>query len=117
MKFALPRAGRLFDIGLLICLTLGAFAASARIGLAPPGSKDGVAVIFAPWTSASDSLSRATEPGGRFVRFGGLPFVTVVMPDDKTYATRVLARGAWLVMDPKIIAACAAVLSLGEQKP
>jgi hypothetical protein len=116
LKCVLPRVGRLFDIGFLVCVTLGAFAVSARIGLIPLTTDDGVAVMFAPWTSASESLSRATEPGGRFVRFGGTSFITVVMPDDQAYADRVLSRGAWLVMDPKVLAACVDALSLGEPK-
>lgn len=112
-----PRCGRFLDIGFLVCLTLGAFAASARIGLVPASSDNGVAVMFAPWTSASESLSRATEYGGRFVRFGGLPFVAIVMPNDRSYADRMLSNGAWLVMNPEFVAACAATLSFGEPSP
>ncbi len=111
MKCLSPRRGLFLDIGFLICLTLGAFVASARIGLLPLKSDDGVAVMFAPWTSAADSMTQATDSGGRFVRFGGLPFVAIVMPADRTYADRMLSRGAWLVMDPKFLAACAAALS------
>ena len=111
LKRPSPRGGKLLDISFIILLTLGAFAASARIGLAPRPSDGGVAVMFAPWTSAADSLSQATAAGGRFVRFGGLPFIAVVMPADAGYAGRMLSDGAWLVMDPKLLAACAAAFS------
>lgn len=109
-----PRSGRLLDISFLILLTLGTFAAGARIGLVPRTSDNGVAVMFAPWTSAADSFSRATENGGRFVRFGGLPFIAVVMPNDRVYVDRMLAHGAWLVVDPKLLAACTAAFSSSE---
>lgn len=114
MKCPSPPRGKILDIAFLIVVTLGGFAASARIGLVPRTSDDGVAVMFAPWTTASDSLSRATASGGRFVRFGGLPFIAVVMPPDAGYADRLFAHGAWLVMDPKLIAACAAALPFSE---
>lgn len=114
MKCLSPRGGKLLDISFLILLTLGTFAAGARIGLMPRTSDNGVAVMFAPWTSAADSLLQATESGGRFVKFGGLPFVAIVMPNDRTYAERMLAHGAWLVMDPKLLAACAAAFSSSE---
>lgn len=114
MKCPSPRRGLSLDIAFLFCLTLGTFAVSARIGLVPQNSDDGVAVMFAPWTSAPESLSQATQDGGRFVRFGGLPFIAIVMPGDAGYADRMLANGAWLVMDPKLIAACAAAFSTRE---
>jgi hypothetical protein len=114
LKCLSPRGGKLLDIGFLILLTLGAFAASARIGLVPRTSDGGIAVMFAPWTSAADSLSQATAAGGRFVRFGGWQFIAVVMPADPGYADRMLSGGAWLVMDPKLLAACAAAFSSSE---
>lgn len=62
--------------------------------------------MFAPWTSASEALSRATAPGGRFVRFGAFDFIAVVEPEAGGYAERVRANGAWLLADPMALAAC-----------
>ncbi len=98
--------GRAFDFAFLIVLTAGATLASAYVGLSPRDASRGVAVVFAPWTAADAALTRAVEAGSRFVRYGGLPFIAVVMPDDSGYAARIRAAGAWLVADPQALAAC-----------
>jgi hypothetical protein len=98
--------GRIFDIALLGSLTIGSALAAAHVGLAPRDPANGVAVVFPPWTAADAALSQAVEAGSRFVRFGGLPFIAVVMPDDAGYAARIRAAGAWLVADPQALAAC-----------
>ncbi len=96
----------IIDGGVLTCLSLGALYAVARTELTPRDPAQGVAVIFAPWTPADAALSQAVEGGGRFVRFGGLPFIAVVVPDDVKYPDRMLHAGAWLVVDPVALAAC-----------
>ena len=98
--------GRSLDIAFLACLSIGALYASARVGLSPRQPQTGVAVIFAPWTQPHVALSRAVETGSRFVRFDGLPFIAVVVPDDPDYPSRILTAGAWLVADPKALASC-----------
>jgi hypothetical protein len=99
---------KIADAGVLICLSLGAFYAGARTGLTPRDSSQGVAVIFAPWTSATDTLSRAVATGARFVRFGALPFIAVVIPDDAAYPDRMFGDGAWLVVDSQGPGGCSA---------
>ena len=106
------RSGRIAEIAIFAVVSLVALAASARIGLVPPNADNGVAVIFAPWTSPQTSIERATADGSRFVRFGGLTFITVVMPKAAGYAERMLDSGAWFVVDPKVLAACSAALSV-----
>ncbi|HEY4140027.1 MAG TPA: hypothetical protein VGM57_01360 [Pseudolabrys sp.] len=96
----------IIDGGLLTCLSLGALYAVARTELTPRDPTQGVAVIFAPWTTAEATLSQAVEGGGRFVRFGGFPFIAVVIPDDVKYPDRMLDGRAWLVVDPVALAAC-----------
>jgi hypothetical protein len=95
----------------LTLLSVGALFAGARAELVPRDRADGVAVVFAPWTAAGSTLVQAVDGGGRFVRFGGLPFIAVVMPDDSDYANRMLHAGAWLVLDPRALAACSAALT------
>jgi len=97
---------RSIDALLLTSLSLGALYATARIELKPSDPARGVAVVFAPWTTPDAALLRAVEAGGRFVRFGGLPFIAVVIPEDSSYSSRILSAGAWLVLDPQVIAAC-----------
>lgn len=106
---------KILDIGLLACLSLVALYAGARIGLTPRDPSQGVAVIFAPWTAAENTLARSVEGGSRFVRFGGLPFIAVVIPDNANYPDRMLGAGAWLVVDPQTLAACSAALSFTRQ--
>lgn len=97
---------KIADAGFLICLSIGALYAGARTGLAPQDPAQGVAVIFAPWTTAADVLSRAVSTGGRFVRFGGLPFIAIVIPDDAAYSAEMFGRGAWLVVDAQAPGGC-----------
>jgi len=97
---------RCFDTALIASLTIVSFFLIVRTGLAPQNPANGVAVVFAPWTSAESALTRATDPGGRFVRYGGFPFIAVVMPDTADYPERILAGGALFVLDPQALAAC-----------
>lgn len=110
------RRSKIVDAVLLGVLSLGAFCASARIALIPRDTTEGVAVIFAPWTTADKTLLRAIAGGSRFVRFGGLPFIAVVMPESTKYVDRMLGAGAWLVVDPRALAACSSVFSNNPTK-
>ena len=97
---------RYFDIGLISAAAVFSFAAVAAMALAPKKDSEAVAVIFAPWTGAADVFGLAVGPGGRFVRFGAFDFIAVVEPNAADYNTRVRANGAWLIADPKALAAC-----------
>ena len=106
MKYSSQTLRRAIDVTALVCLSIGALFVTARIGLVPRDPERGVAVVFAPWTSPESALARTVEAGARFVRFGGPTFVTVAIPEDRGYADRALASGAWLVVDPQVLAAC-----------
>ena len=106
---------KIVDAGLLISLAIGALYAGARTGLTPKDPSQAVAVIFAPWTSASQALSQAVATGGRFVRFGGLPFIAVVIPDDATYPDRMFGAGAWLVVNSQAPAACSSATPIARK--
>jgi hypothetical protein len=94
------------DIAALIALSIVALVASARATLPPREPERGVAVVFAPWTAPETALTRTVEAGARFVRFGGYGFIAVGVADDRGYAARAMAKGAWLVLDPQLLAAC-----------
>ena len=104
------------DLALLVLLSAAAFVIAAVTALAPRDPASGVAVVFAPWTSADMALSRSVEARARFVRFGGASFIAVVIPDDGGYQTRVLNAGAWLVLDPQALAACLPFLNTAPQR-
>ena len=106
MKFASQSLRHIIDITALAGLSIGTLLAAAHVGLAPRDPQRGVAVVFAPWTSAQTALTRTVEAGARFVRFGELNFITVAVPDDRGYPGRALAAGAWFVVDPQVLAAC-----------
>jgi hypothetical protein len=101
-----PTRIRWFDAALIFTAAVCSFGAAAAVALAPKKNADGIAVVFAPWTSAAESFARSTEQGGRFVRFGTFEFIAVVEPVDGDYSGRVRKNGAWFVADPAALAAC-----------
>jgi len=106
-RFVKPAgSGIALDIAILSTISAAALVATAIVLAAPRSLDSGVAVIFSPWTPANEALSRSSDAGGRFVRFGAFPFIAVVMPDDPDYVDRVLRRGAWFAFDPAALAAC-----------
>ncbi len=100
----LPSFRALFDHSLIAAAALLSLAVSAHLALKPRDPANGIALVFAPWSSEQATFLGALESGGRFVRFGGLPFIAVVMPENSQ--TKLNAVGAWFVADPKAIAAC-----------
>ena len=103
---AIRRGTRSFDVAVIAVLICVSFLAVLRIGLAPNNPAAGVAVIYAPWTTASEAMVRATDAGARFVRFGGFQFIAVVIPERPDYVEQVMKGSAWLVVDPQALAAC-----------
>ncbi|MCK9918365.1 hypothetical protein MXD81_55505 [Microbacteriaceae bacterium K1510] len=67
--------------------------------------------MFSPWTSAADTITQSVVHHGRFMRFGGAPFIAVVMPENDRYVGETLATGAWLILDSRLLAACGAAFS------
>jgi hypothetical protein len=111
MKVALRRLPtsvtlRWLDLSLIAILAVVSFGAILRIGLLPAKPDAGVAVIYAPWTTADQTMIRAVSAGGRFVRFGGFDFIAIVIPEQPDYVANVLAGSAFLVVDPQVLAGC-----------
>jgi hypothetical protein len=103
---AIRRSMRLLDLGVIVALICVSLIAILRIGLVPNNPTAGVAVVYAPWTPANETMVRAVEAGARFVRFGGFQFIAVVMPERPDYVDRVMKDSAWLAVDPQALAAC-----------
>jgi hypothetical protein len=111
MKVALRRlptlvAFRWLDLWLIAILAVVSFGAILRVGLQPANPDAGVAVIYAPWTTADQTMVRAVGAGARFVRFGGFDFIAIVVPERPDYVERVLAGSALLAVDPQVLAGC-----------
>jgi hypothetical protein len=102
---------------LIAVLAVASFIVILRVGLLPGNPDNGVAVIYAPWTPADQTMIRAVAAGARFVRFGGFDFIAIVMPERPDYVERVLAGSALLAVDPQVLAAClpVALLKKGSQ--
>jgi hypothetical protein len=97
---------RSLDLLLVALLCLASFAAILRVGLLPKNPQAGVALIYAPWTTADRTLERSVNAGARFVRFGGLDFIAVVKPERPDYVERALADYALLAIDLDVLNGC-----------
>ena len=111
-----PRLSRILEGTAIAAFALFSTIAVARIGLEPRDPSRGVGVIFAPWTDEATALSRAVAAGGRLVRFDGPSFIVVVEPESADYVRRIKDGGAWLVVDPKILAACLSFVPTGQAR-
>lgn len=91
---------------LLLPAALGGMSviAAGSLTLRPPQSGP-VAVLFPPWWPAERSMAAAA--GGAVIRFGAFPFVVVVMPEQATSAERLRRAGAWMLLNPQSLGACA----------
>ena len=110
-------AGNWIDYLALTVLSVGALCFTARATLAPREPESGAAVVFAPWTAPETAMATAVGAGARFVRFGGYGFIAVVAPDDRNYTARAMASGAWLVLDPQLLAACLTPFGVKAGRP
>lgn len=98
-----PVRFRWLDVLLLVAVALFSSGALAKLHLAPKEESDSIAVVFSPWTSAAETFVRASEAGGRFVRFGAFDFIAIVelRPSEAEQI-----KSAWLILDPVALAAC-----------
>lgn len=65
-----------------------------------------VAVVFPPWTSGSRAIEITVAAGASILRSGRFSFITVVRPNERDYAERVRANGAWFVINSKVFGGC-----------
>ncbi len=80
----------------------------ARIQFTPIAPNAAVAVVFPPWTRGGRAIEVAVAAGASILRLGRFPFITVVRSDEPDYAKRVIAKGAWFVLNSKTIGGCLA---------
>jgi hypothetical protein len=106
MGLSLRVTRRLLDGMVVVAFALASLYVTIRIGLAPRDPSAGVGVVFTPWTDGEAAMRRAVAAGGRFVRFGGFPFIVVMIPEDRDTIARVAADGALFIVDPQALAAC-----------
>lgn len=73
-------------------------------GMTPAG--DGVAVVFAPWTSFDEALVSVARSGGRYVRPGAFDFIAIATFEDPAFTSSVRRQGAWALLDPQVLGGC-----------
>ena len=95
------------NVGFLVMFALLGPIVLIRYGLQPRDPLAGVAVVFAPWTTAGAAVSRATAPGASLVRLGSVPSIVVVLPREAAYVDQILGQGALFALDPQFLATCA----------
>ena len=101
-----PKSIGWFDAAVLTTAAFISFGVTAAMTLSPKRGSEGIAVVFSPWTNASDAISQSSAAGARFVRFGGFDFIAVVQPENEGFAQNIRAKGAWFIADPSALAAC-----------
>lgn len=94
----------LYPLALLLGSLLVAFGIASR-----PADHGAVAAVFPPWWSGTDAV-RAAVGAGPVIRFGGLPFIVIVMTE-RGGAGRLRRAGAWAVLDPVALGGCGATAS------
>jgi hypothetical protein len=65
-----------------------------------------VAVAFPPWWTSQQIFEATASADAEIVRTTGIAAVLVVRPNDHEGLTRLRHAGAWLTLDPQVIAAC-----------
>jgi hypothetical protein len=88
----------------LLTVSLGTMGAATMA----PGDDESapVAAIFPLWWSADRAFLAAAEAGGAVVREGAVSSLLVAQSSQPGFRRKLHASGAWLLLDPKAIAAC-----------
>ena len=105
MERAIPKLRSTAWLNAAALLAASWFAIAALSLQIRPGA-DVVAVAFPPWWSAQEVFLASASADAAIVRMTAVPFLLVVRPDLRDGLTRLRKAGAWLAMDPQVIAAC-----------
>src|ERR1700753_3116733 len=81
------------------------FAVAALTLQVRPGS-DVVAVAFPPWWSTQQTIVAVASADAALVRTTAVPSLLIVRPNGASL-DRLRKAGAWLIVDPQAVAACA----------
>jgi hypothetical protein len=92
-------------LGAAVLLIVSWIAIAALSFQVRPGAEV-VAVAFPPWWSTEQAFLAAATANAAIVRMTAIPALLVVRPDGKDGLDRLYRAGAWLSIDPQVIAAC-----------
>jgi hypothetical protein len=88
----------------LLAASLGTMGAATMA----PGDDESapVAALFPLWWGADRAFLAAAAAGGSVVREGAVSSLLVAQSSEPGFRRKLHAAGAWLLLDPKAIAAC-----------
>ncbi len=88
----------------LLATSVGSLGAAT---MAPSGDEAApVAALFPLWWDANRSFLATAQAGGMIVRPGAISSLLVTQSAEPGFRRKLYAAGAWLLLDPKAIAAC-----------
>ncbi len=94
-----------------VVLMLSSLVVLIVAATAPPTDGRPVAAVFGPGLTLAETIARVGPTGATIVRTGGLDNIVIVQSDDPALVQHLRAAGAWLIVDPRAVAAC---LRVGE---
>jgi hypothetical protein len=65
-----------------------------------------VVVVASPWGGADRALRIIAESGGALVEGGRFDWIALAHSEEKNFPSKLMERGAWLVLDPTFLAGC-----------
>jgi hypothetical protein len=88
----------------LLAVSLGTIGAATMA----PGDDESapVAAVFPLWWSADRAFLATAAAGGAVVREGAVSSLLVAQSSEPGFRRKLHAAGAWLLLDPKAVAAC-----------
>ena len=87
-----------------LSLAFASMLAAGSISLQPAASGP-VAAVFPPWWDGTRALL-AAAPAGAVVRFGALPCIVVVVPENTAQRAQLWRDGAWALVNPAAFGGC-----------
>ena len=95
------------NAALVLALLTASLGAMGVATMAPGDDETApVAVLFPPWWDGDRSFLAAVDAGGVVVREGAVSSLLVAQSSEPGFRRKLHAAGAWLLLDPKAIAAC-----------
>jgi hypothetical protein len=95
------------NAALALALLAASLGAMGAVTMAPGDDETApVAVFFPFWWDVDRSFLAAVAAGGVVVREGAVSSLLVTQSSEPGFRRKLQAAGAWLLLDPKAIAAC-----------
>ena len=93
---------------LVVVTLLTASVGSMGAATMAPGEDEAapVAALFPLWWDAERSFLATAQAGGTIVRPGAISSLLVTQSSEPGFRRKLHVSGAWLLLDPKAIAAC-----------